>query len=274
MSKPLPLVLDQYDRGARLYPAMIAMLPALVAGAVMVPHFCGKDALSLLLSLVGACGLLVLVAHVARDAGKAKEPGWFHAWGGRPSVAMLRHRDSRLPSLDKAHHHSFLAAHVPGLCLPLAEQEAADPAGADEAYDRAVNWLLQQTRDKVRFGLLFRRNLEYGFRRNLTALRNVALSLDAALVCGVVVALVLTDHGVIPERFALPASGAGLTLGAAVLHAMLAAAILRPIWVARASESFSRQLLAACDTLGTSSAKSASRRTPTTPIRKGKPAPT
>ncbi|WP_419900296.1 hypothetical protein [Roseomonas sp. USHLN139] len=264
MSKPLPLVLDQYDRGARLYPAMIAMLPALVAGAVMVPHFCGKDALSLLLSLVGACGLLVLVAHVARDAGKAKEPEWFHAWGGRPSVAMLRHRDGRLPGLDKAHHHSFLAAHVPGLCLPSAEQEAADPAGADEAYGRAVNWLLQQTRDKVRFGLLFRRNLEYGFRRNLTALRNVALSLDAVLVCAVVAALVLTDRGVIPERFALPASGAGLTLGIAVLHAALALAILRPAWVARASEDFSRQLLASSDALGASPSKPAAKKEPPT----------
>lgn len=274
MSKPLPLVLDQYDRGARLYPAMITMFPALVAGSVLVPHFFGKDALALLLALVSTCGLLVLVAHVARDAGKVKEPGWFLAAGGKPSVAMLRHRDRRVPGPDKAHHHQFLAAHVPGLCLPSAEQEAADPAGADEAYGRAVNWLLEQTRDQARFGLLFRRNLEYGFRRNLTALRNAALSLDAVLVCGVLVALVLTDRGVIPERFALPASGAGLTLGAAVLHAVLTAAILRPIWVVRASENFSWQLLAACDTLGTSPVKSVSKRTPTTPVRKGKPAPT
>lgn len=273
MSKPLPLVLDQYDRGARLYPAMIAMLPVLVAGAVLVPHFCGKDALSLLLSLVGACGLLVLVAHVARDAGKAKESRWFQAWGGRPSVAMLRHRDKRMLGLDKAHHHKFLAAHVPGLCLPSAEQEAADPAGADEAYGRAANWLLQQTRDKARFGLLFCRNLEYGFRRNLTALRNVALALDAVLICGVVATLVLTDRGIIPERFALPASGAGLTLGVAVLHAALALAILRPAWVARASEDFSRQLLASCDTLGVAPAKPAVKKA-AAPTRKNGSAPT
>ncbi|WP_159992526.1 hypothetical protein [Roseomonas sp. 18066] len=273
MSKPLPLVLDHYDRGARLYPAMIAMFPALVAGSVMVPHFFGKDALALLLSLVAACGLLVLVAHVARDAGKAKESGWFHAWGGRPSVSMLRHRDRRLLGPDKAHHHSFLAAHVPGLCLPSAEQEMADPAGADGAYGRAVNWLLQQTRDQAHFGLLFRRNLEYGFRRNLTALRSVALSLDSVLICGVVTTLLLTDRGVIPERFALPASGAGLTLGVAVLHAALALAILRPAWVARASEDFSRQLLASCDTLGASPVKPAAKKA-AAPTRKKAAAPT
>jgi hypothetical protein len=268
VSKPLPLVLDQYDRGARLYPAMIAMFSALVAGSVMVPHFFGKDALALLLSLVAACGLLVLVAHVARDAGKAKESGWFHAWGGRPSVSMLRHRDRRLLGPDKAHHHRFLAAHVPGLCLPSAEQEAEDPAGADEAYGRAVNWLLEQTRDRARFGLIFRRNLEYGFRRNLTALRNVALSLDAVLICGVAAALVLADRGVIPERFALPASGAGLTLGVAVFHAALALAILRPAWVARASEDFSRRLLASCDTLGASLAMPAARKAAARPRKK------
>lgn len=249
MSKPLPLVLDQYDRGARLYPALIAMLPALVAGAVMVPHFFGKDALTLLLSLVSTCGLLVFVAHVARDAGKAKEPGWFLAAGGKPSIAMLRHRDRRVLGPDKAHHHRFLAERVPGLCLPSAEQEAEDPAGADEAYGRAVNWLLEQTRDKARFGLLFRRNLEYGFRRNLTALRNLAIALDVVLVCGLVATMVLTGGGVIPERFALPASGAGLTLGVALLHAALALTILRPAWVARASEDYSSQLLAACDAL-------------------------
>jgi len=247
---------------------MIALLPVLVASSVMVPHFFGKDALTLLLSLVSACGLLVLVAHIARDVGKAEEPGWFRAWGGRPSVAMLRHRDGRLLGPDKARHHRFLAAHVPGLCLPLAEQEAQDPAGADEAYGAAVNWLLEQTRNKARFGLLFRRNMEYGFRRNLTALRNLALSLDAVLVCAVMAMLVLADRGVIPGRFALPAAGPGLTIGVAVLHAVLAAAVFRPGWVARAAEAYSRQLLAACDTLSACPTKPAAKRNATVPARR------
>jgi hypothetical protein len=67
------LVLDPYDRGARLYPALIALLPAILAGAVWLPHLVGRDVAGLVVSLAGGCGLLVLFAHLARDAGAARE---------------------------------------------------------------------------------------------------------------------------------------------------------------------------------------------------------
>lgn len=250
MSKPIPLVLDPYDRGARLYPALIAMFPAFVALAILVSHFLGRDLLTAMLSLVTGCGLLVLVTHLARDAGKAKEPGWYLMQGGKPSVAMLRHRDGRLTKEDKARYHRFLTGRASETPLPSLEAEAMNPTEADAAYAAAASWLLAQTRDKARFDLLFRRNIDYGFRRNLTALRGLALWVDGIIAFGVLGMIAGTYFAVLPAK-AMPATSSMVAIVIIGLsHAALVWRVLRPVWVAAAAEDYARQLLAACDVLG------------------------
>lgn len=249
MTRPASLVLDPYDRGARLYPALLALFPVILGAAVLLQHFLGSSLVGMLTSLATTCGLLVLLAHVARDQGKACEARWFDEMGGRPSVAMLRHRDVRISGMTKARYHQFLAGHVPGISIPSADAEARNGRAADEAYGAAVDWLLQQARDRKRFTLLFQRNVEYGFRRNLTALRTAALAMDAAVVA-TATGVLLVGHWLGASGPTWPPTGLlVLMLIVSGLHGACAVALLRPSWVMRAAEDFARQLLAACDHL-------------------------
>jgi hypothetical protein len=87
--------------------------------------------------------------------------------------------------------------------MPTAEEEAKDETAADLAFEAAASWLREHTRDKSRLGLLFQRNVDYGFRRNLTGLRRVALLLDAML-CAVAVALLVAWYLGVLGQNALP----------------------------------------------------------------------
>jgi hypothetical protein len=97
------------------------------------------------------------------------EPQLFTAWDGMPSTAMLRHRDTRLPAPLKARYKACLRHHLPDLTFPSPEEEIRDPIAADAIYEAAGAWLLAQTRDTKRFGLLFEENVNFGFRRIFVA---------------------------------------------------------------------------------------------------------
>src|ERR1700694_366223 len=92
-----------------------------------------------------------------------------------PSTAMLRHRDLRLPAPLKTRYKTCLQKHLPDPAFPAAEDEERNPVAADALYASAGAWLLGQTRDRARFGLLFEENVNYGFRRNLWAWKPAAL---------------------------------------------------------------------------------------------------
>ena len=57
----------------------------------------------------------MLLIQIARDLGKALEERLYQSWGGKPSAAMLRHTDCRLPRPTKDRYRSFLSSVVPGL---------------------------------------------------------------------------------------------------------------------------------------------------------------
>ena len=66
--KPFSLIIDGYDRKARLYPALLLVAPVLIAVVGV-----GLGNLSILKSLgtvAAGCGGAFLLAQLARDAGK------------------------------------------------------------------------------------------------------------------------------------------------------------------------------------------------------------
>ena len=256
--RPLPLyttqgradrmksIIDPYDRKARLQPALLSALPLFICLLLMVPGF---DALwGVVSGVITFCGGVTWLAHLSRGRGEAREPQLFRAWDGRPSVAMLRHRDRRLSAADKGRYRRYLGSMVPGLKLATPEDEQQFPEQADDGYQGATSWLLAQTKDRNRFELLFRENVSYGFRRNLWSLKRLALAFDVAAV--VIIAIAET------EAFA------GITGGSApsettifmctvltVAHALAFMIAVRTDWVRGAANAYARQLLAACDRL-------------------------
>jgi hypothetical protein len=93
------LLSDGYERKARLYPALVLLLPML-AGAVATTA-ASVSGLQFLAITIGRCGGAFLLAQLARDAGKRGEPGLFDSWGGMPSVALLRQDDHRIDAITK-----------------------------------------------------------------------------------------------------------------------------------------------------------------------------
>lgn len=162
------LITDQYERAARLYPALLALLPILIALAVTSVF--GKPLATQLLTLFGACGAAYLLANISRMLGKAKEERLFAKWGGTPTTQLLRHRNEFIDPHTKQRYHAFLARRIK-IAFPTRDDEYASPDAADEIYKAGVKWLLGKTRDKKRFALLFKENISYGFHRNGFGLR-------------------------------------------------------------------------------------------------------
>ena len=186
MMEMLNSLFDPYDRKARLAPALLCALPLFVSLLLLVPEVGAVWAV--VGGLVLYCGGAKFLTQVGRDRGKVLEPKLYASWGGKPSVAMLRHSDMRLNAPTKSRYRAFLQRAVPGLRLASPDEERISPEAAEDGYESANSWLLAQTRDRERFRLLFAENINYGFRRNVWALRPWAFCLAAIAI--IVVALV------------------------------------------------------------------------------------
>jgi len=173
-------VTDPYDRQARLYPALLCLLPLLALIALLYAP--NVSALTAVVTLAVSCGGLFLMTNICREMGKRLEENLFREWGGKPTTQLLRHRDGVIDSVSKRRYHAFLAAKI-STAFPDAEQERLDPSKADEAYQSGARWLLDHTRPDMgkQFDLLFRDNIAYGFRRNALGVRPLAIAI--ALGC-------------------------------------------------------------------------------------------
>ena len=238
---------DPYDRKARLAPALLCGLPLVVSIALLIPE------IGTIWATVGGlalyCGGATFLAQIGRDRGKAVEPSLHAAWGGTPSVAMLRHRDSRLNALTKSRYRTFLQRAVPELALATPEAERKCPEEAEVGYESANSWLLARTRGRERFGLLFRENINYGLRRNAWALRPWAFGLDAIAVVVVGVEVLDMWTGGLSTTVQAISVEWWVSLVLIVVHAFFFAFKIRTGWVRIAAEAYATQLLAACDVL-------------------------
>src|SRR5256885_15055345 len=100
---PMDVVMDSYERKARLYPALLLVAPVVTTGAAVLGTTI--SVLQALGAAVVAGGGAFLLSQLGRDAGKEREAGLFDRWGGLPSVAIFRHRDRRLDPVTKARYH-------------------------------------------------------------------------------------------------------------------------------------------------------------------------
>jgi hypothetical protein len=167
---------DGYSRVARLYPAVLTLLPAVLTAALTIDADLGSRVLA---SVIAASAVATLLANVARSRGKALEVELLLQWGGWPSTQLLRHRDGSLERPTKLRYHSRLERLCQGLQIPTEVQERQDARAADEAYQSATRQLIELRRDE-KYKLLHKENAHYGFRRNLLGLKPVALW----LICG------------------------------------------------------------------------------------------
>ncbi len=109
---------------------------------------------------------------------------FFEAWGGLPSVAIFRHRDTRIDATTKARYHKQLSTLVKGTKASSPEEEAADPAIADQVYSAWSSYLRIHTRDTKKYPLVFQENISYGYRRNVCGLRPLGIVVSSLSLAG------------------------------------------------------------------------------------------
>ncbi|WP_332608552.1 hypothetical protein [Achromobacter sp. ESBL13] len=251
----IDLVKDPYERKARVMPGLLVVLPILVP---LVSVYGPRHAiLTAVLGVLGGCGAIYTLASVARMRGKDVEEKLVKRWGGLPTTISLRHRDTRYDSITKERYHRLAESKL-GIPIPTAEEEAIEPAKADQMYAGVAVKVREDTRnDKA---LLLKENISYGFHRNCLGMRmpGVITSI-AGIAYGLIAAGVLTvePYAWHPARLADPGLPGGLTvaISAALLWAWLFHFNARA--VRRAGDVYADRLFEAMSRLPTKRAKKA-----------------
>lgn len=239
-------LLDEYSRRARLLPAMIATLPAVIAAAVWLPALKVAPIITVLFSWFG---LGVLLAEFTRDIGKRREPELWASWGGSPTLRRLRLRADCENPAARARWRARIAALAPDTPLLGGSQETADPRLADHAIEVCVARLRELTRDATKFPLVFQENASYGFRRNLWAMKPAAISLTLMAIAAAMLAVVVRRTTAEPYLIVLSVACSSLMLTWWLLR-------IRSSWVREAAERYADQLLWSCEQLETPTTQS------------------
>lgn len=239
-------ITNTYTRRARLTPALIVVLPLGLAVLSWSPD--GLKSWTVLWSLFVWAGGTALMAQVARDRGREKEKELFKLWGGKPTTRLLRYACSENPVLVTRRHASLQKV-LSDVHLPSEAEESADPQHADDVYDACVRWLLEQTRDRKKFSLLFEENCNYGFRRNLWGMKPMGLFicvLGLLLGSAAVFAHLRANDAVSPISY----GGVACTLSLLAFWAVWCS----PSWVKLPADAYAERLLASSDTFGSATA--------------------
>lgn len=169
---------DKYDREARILPAILASLPFFVLYLFFPNGFIGEF-LRLIFRIrfigdltIGVAFLFLLVL-VGRSISKdILESAWFRSDETRmPSADFLLHADKEYSSGFKAKIHQKIKNDFQ-LEIFSAEQERLDEIGARKVIAESVALIRHRLKDGR---LLLKRNIEYGFFRNLIGCSVVAV---------------------------------------------------------------------------------------------------
>ena len=232
-------LLDPYARVARLTPATFAMLPAILAAALLLPT--DAPTWAKIVPLVIALGLPVFASQLVQDRGNAIQDRLWAGWGGPPTTQLLRNADN--PEPERRDRRRADAVRVAGsdLTLPTPQQEIEDPAGADAEYAHAVGALRTRTRDRNAHPIVFSENVAYGFRRNCLAIRPVALS-----IAGIVAIICITTSLIIilawRQVFGLGPGAWAFVAAMSALAWLIWWQIVTPDWVRQAAFRYAHAL--------------------------------
>lgn len=219
--------LGGYALKARFYPALILVLPLTV---FVIVSWNSNDVKSLWPIGLGL-GLPFLVSSLVRSQGKRLEQDLLKTWGGFPTTQLLRNSDTRNQVVRQRRRTKIEA--LTGMELPTPKQERKDPSGADDKYVAATRALIDaRHREPGSDRILQAENVSYGFRRNLLALKSLALLIVG--LCCVADVFILLGEGV--------SWRAVLVLAVHLVFLTMWVALVRPNWVLEAANDYANAL--------------------------------
>jgi hypothetical protein len=245
-------VTDAYERKARLYPALLALLPLIVTFTLL--NSTNASSLSRAVSIAASCGGLFLMTNVCRELGGRLEVKLYREWGGKPTTQLLRHRDKRIEGATKKRYHAFLAARI-NEPFPDKQQEEQNPDNADEIYQSGVRWLLSHTRPNGNkdFDLIFNENVAYGFRRNALGIKPFGLIASFGSTCWILahegVLAGTTQYFFDPAAFRQMPEAAIVSLAVSISLIFIWTFFLTKACTRSAAFTYAEMLLRACDSI-------------------------
>lgn len=225
---------DAYDRKARLSPAIVTILPAIVL--ILSLSTANESWVTKLLSAGGVGSVLAFaLAQYASAAGNRFSDKFWPPKGGLPTLRWLRSADPSRSTAQKSQWYEAIKR-LTGLDIP--QTISAKPTEEDAIIEDATRQVRYKLRGKALAKMMDLHNMEYGFARNLAGLRWVMAGL-ATLGAGGCAAAWALGHG----------SAWGSLLNGLLLIFALSMSAWLPRYVERAgirySESFFSALLAA-----------------------------
>jgi hypothetical protein len=227
--------LDEYAVKARVFPAFLALLPLGICASQFIGF--GSAVVAACSAFGGTALLSFVLAQWSRDAGKLRERDLYERWGGKPTTAYLRHRDKTVSPMLKQRRHQRLQRLAPDLVLPSVCAEAENPGEADDCYEAATKVLIQRTRDKEKYQVLFQELIDYGFRRNTWGLKRIAVGVLVASLPFAAILLLFNCH----------VGYNALAMGGFILLLAGWALVVTPAWVHRAAKCYAERLFDALD---------------------------
>lgn len=232
-------MVDDYSIRARLSPAMLALLPAILGAVALLPtqpRIIGWVGGTILWAGVGS-----LLVQVARDRGARLQEKLFRDWGGSPTLQLLRFRVAD-DAKEMEERHSSLRVLFPDLALPTRLVETKAPEQADLVYEQCISRLRELTRDAKTYPIVFAENVSYGFRRNLLGMKPIGLVMCALGVLPLLLDATRQPHISWNVDAVVSLSGSLLMLGAWLL-------VISPSWVRVAADRYAKALFATLSTL-------------------------
>ena len=168
---------SKYEQRARLRPGLLLLLPIGLTLAIL-----GVDQRSLISTtsalLMVTGGPLVLMPLVS-SAGRRLEPRLHKKWGGTPSNQLLR-ICSHEESLQQREVWRSSIEKVTGLQLATEDVEARNLTEADLVIKSAFGQVRYIGQDESRYPVVSAENAQYGFERNLFAIRHLGRAISTA----------------------------------------------------------------------------------------------
>lgn len=232
---------DEYSLNARIRPALLSLLPPTLTVHITFPAL---YELSVgLLSLVLVFGLLTAMASYVRYRGRKLEQHLYKTWGGKPTTYILRQNNDVIDGVTKKRYYSYFESNIDGWQVPSQEIEATATEAADSYYESAIKWLLERTRDKKMYSMIFKENMGYGFRRNCLGIKWHGFLL--ALFSVSFLSLTVTK----PDFVKIQADA--IFIYTAIIFSIIMAfwwlISVNQAWVKDSAESYAIRLLAACE---------------------------
>ncbi len=183
--------MDAYDLQARHAPVVFAFLPTILVAIALVPEFGQAKIQAGSIAFILIAALAFVATRIARSAGRARQDGLYAAWGGQPTTAMLRFRDTRLNPQTKQVYRERLRRLGDAFPIPNEPEEQRDPHGADIKIGAAMDEVRRRAKEQ-RIKSVHRENINYGAARNAYGLK--PFGLGACLVAAVTLALTISQR--------------------------------------------------------------------------------